>query len=283
MPLVLAENEATESGIAYDDRTGVSYQYPRVYRHAIQTGERFVYYRGRKKRGPGRWPQVYFGTGIIGAISDDLHEPKRLVCEVLDYQPFLNPLPFKDVHGTYLEAGASRRGYFQRGVRRISEADFDRILELAENVHPVQASTVGNAFADSQKYASPEVARAIEEFSVGIAVAELRRRYPAATVTPQPRNNPGFDILVTVTGENLFVEVKGTQRSSPQFFITEGEVQFSRSHADCFRLIVVYRINLESRTHAITWHEGAISAETGFNLKPIQWACTTIASIPVLV
>jgi hypothetical protein len=277
---VLAENEATESGITYDDRTGVSYQYPKAYRRAIQPGERFVYYRGRKKRGAGRWPQVYFGTGIVGAISDDSHEPTRLVCEVLDYEPFLAPVPFKDANGTYLEAGATRRGYFQRGVRRISEAEFNAILTLAGNAPSVHTTAVASAVGNSHQYASPELARAVEEFSVGIAIAELRRRYPDGVVTPQPRNNPGFDILVNIAGENLFVEVKGTERSSPQFFVTEGELQFSRSHADRFRLIVVYRINLESRTHAISWHEGAISPETGFHLKPVQWACATVPGIP---
>lgn len=54
MPLVLAENERSESGIRYADRTGVSYQFPRIYRGLLRPGERFVYYRGRGKIGGGR-------------------------------------------------------------------------------------------------------------------------------------------------------------------------------------------------------------------------------------
>lgn len=62
MPLVLAENEATESGISCHDRTGVSYQFPKMYRRLIQPGERFVYYKGRKTLDGRRTPKVYFGT-----------------------------------------------------------------------------------------------------------------------------------------------------------------------------------------------------------------------------
>jgi hypothetical protein len=94
VPLVLAENEATESGIRYEDLTGVSYQFPTMYRNLIRPGMRFVYYRGRKSAG-GRRPQVYFGTGAIGGVGVDRKSPNRLVCEVLDYLPFAQPVPFK--------------------------------------------------------------------------------------------------------------------------------------------------------------------------------------------
>ena len=129
MPLVFAENEETESGITYQDRTGISYQYPRAYRRMISPGERFVYYRGRRKRGGGRAPQVYFGIGVVGKVSAE--QAGRFVCEVLDYEPFSAPVPFKDSTGAYFETGANRPGYFQPGVRRISVSDFQRILEAA--------------------------------------------------------------------------------------------------------------------------------------------------------
>ena len=44
MPLVFGESEATAAGITYEDRTGVSYQYPRNYRRIIKPGEQFVYF-----------------------------------------------------------------------------------------------------------------------------------------------------------------------------------------------------------------------------------------------
>jgi hypothetical protein len=44
LPLVLTQNEATESGHQYADELGVAYEYPTRYRNAIRTGEPFVYY-----------------------------------------------------------------------------------------------------------------------------------------------------------------------------------------------------------------------------------------------
>lgn len=275
MPLVLAENEATESGISYDDRTGVSYQYPRAYRRLIQAGERFVYYRGRKKLSGGRAPQVYFGTGVVGSTSEDARDPGRLVCEVLDYQPFTKPIPFKDSGGRYLENGGSRRRYFQRGVRRISDGEFQRVLSLADGVEPAinVAAHLSATSTFNGSYATPAFARLIDEFAMRAALADLRRRFPTADIKAQPRNNPGFDVLITDAAQLTFVEVKGTSRSLPHFFVTEGELQFSRRFAQQYRLLVVYRIDLAAETYALVSHEGAISAEQGFALKPIQWAC----------
>lgn len=51
MPLVFAQNEVSLSEIDYADDLGKSYEYPSRYRKLIQTGERFVYYRGRRRAG----------------------------------------------------------------------------------------------------------------------------------------------------------------------------------------------------------------------------------------
>src|ERR1041384_3835193 len=119
MPLVFAESEVTAAGISYADHTGSSYQYPNRYRRAIQPGERFVYYKGRRRRDGTRATQIYFGTGVVGRSEVDSGHPDRLICEVLDYHPFSKPVPFKDEGGMYFESGADRRGYFQPGVRTI--------------------------------------------------------------------------------------------------------------------------------------------------------------------
>lgn len=282
MPLVFAENEETESGITYQDRTGISYQYPKMYRRIIRPGERFVYYRGRRKRGGGRAPQVYFGVGLVGNTAQDPDHQDRLICDVLDYQPFPTVVAFKGIDGRYLETGAERRGYFQRGVRVISDDDLRRILEAAQTpgTPPVamdeESDAPANVPLNRLTYASPETSIAVENFAVRIALEELRRRYHGREAEPQPRNNPGFDILVTTVGdsrENLYVEVKGTERKFPQFFATEGELQFSRRHPDEFRLVVVYGIDLDTGGYKVFWHEGPIKDDAGFRLKPVQWAC----------
>jgi len=279
MPLIFAENESTESGITYADRTGVVYQFPRMYSQIIREGERFIYYRGRRRHDGSRAPQVYFGRGIVGRIWEDEGAEDRFLCEILDFEPFPSPVPFKDAGGVYLETGGARRGYFQRGVRMISEDDFRRILTAAEV--EVEATAVdeeerlgGEALSRHPRYASTADGKLVEEFAVRWAIEEIRRRYPEASIELQPRNNPGFDVLVrTGPGDStLFVEVKGS-RGGPRFFLTEGERQFAVTNGGRYRLIVVHEICLASGRCKTYWHEGAVSIETGFQLKAVQWAC----------
>ncbi|TMQ06651.1 MAG: DUF3883 domain-containing protein [Deltaproteobacteria bacterium] len=296
MALVFAESEVTAAGILYADRTGISYQYPTRYRRLIQPGERFVYYKGRRRHDGSRAPQVYFGTGVVGTSEPDAAAPDRLSCEILDYHAFLKPVPFKDASGQYFETSADRRGYFQPGVRKISDEEFARILAAAEFVDDSASedpeavghrAPVGGGYADMHvqpgpTYASPKIIRAIEEFAVQVALDELRRRFPKFTPKPQPRNNPGFDILLAEQAGNhngndcFYVEVKGTTRRLPVFFVTEGELQFSRRNAKRFRLVLVYKIQLAQRTYEVFWHEGAIADDAGFRLCPVQWSCEVV-------
>jgi hypothetical protein len=81
-----------------------------------------------------------------------------------------------------------------------------------------------------------------------------------------------------VSTEHVYVEVKGTTRGLPQFFMTEGELQFSRRHEDAFHLVVVYKIRLEENTYEVLWHEGPVSIPVGFRLNPVQWACEFIGA-----
>lgn len=133
MPLALTQNEETESGHDYNDVLGVRYEYPTMYRHLVEPGVEFVYYRGRKKKGGGTQPQVYLGAGKVGVVQPSSHTG-RLVCLVEDYQPFQAPVPFK-IDGKYLEAAAQPLGpraglYFRRGVRSIEGDIYRRICSL---------------------------------------------------------------------------------------------------------------------------------------------------------
>ena len=282
MPLVFAESERTASGITYNDHTGVLYQYPKRYRRIIRAGELFVYYRGRRRRGGGQLLQIYFGAGVVGRVMVDPNTDGRLICEIVDYLAFAEPVPFKDERGLYLETGAESRGYFQPGVRVISDEDFRRILVAGAATAETPTSRVmrtelqGIVRQRGQGYAAAEVARAVDEFAMRIAEQELGRRYKGATVVPQPHNNPGFDILLRPAGEGdevLYVEVKGTQGGSPRFFLSEGERRFSSRQGDRFRLVVVHSIRLDSGTYEVAWHEGPISSDEGVWLHPTQWAC----------
>jgi hypothetical protein len=296
MPLVFAESEVTAAGIAYADRTGISYQYPRRYRRAIQPGERFVYYKGRRKHDGSRAPQVYFGAGVVGESKADPGQTDRFVCEILDYRAFPVPVPFKDAGGQYLESGGHRRGYFQPGVRTISDQDLGRILEDAELRSEVSASSdLSPALTEADlrpetasEYASPDKLRAVEEFAVRTAVEHLRRKFPNFVAQSQARNNPGFDIMMVeadasneipaTRGSHFYVEVKGTTRMRPVFFISEGELRFARRNADRFCLLVVYKIRLDEASCEIFWHRGAIADGAGFQLNPMQWTCEALVA-----
>jgi hypothetical protein len=286
MPLVLTENEATESGITYEDRTGVSYQYPIMYRRAVQPGERFIYYRGRGRKDGRRGPQVYFGTGVIGDIVSNPAIPGRLICRILDYRAFATPIPFKSAPDGYLELAGKRRGYFQRGVRTITPKEFSSILSaanaLADATNPNFVSAAVAKVVTGPRYASPEKLREIEDFAIASALEEIQRRYPGVESQVLPRNNPGFDIQLTFPDGPVYVEVKGTERPTPVFFATEGELQFSRRKADRYRLVVVHAIDLEARTYIVAWREGCIASETGFLLRPVQWACELTAPLPIV-
>jgi hypothetical protein len=276
MPLIFAENEETESGIEYADQTGVQYQYPkRLYKNVIRAGERFIYYRGRKTKGKARAQQVYFGCGIVGKIKDDSADSGRLSCEILDYQPFAKPVPFKQGKSDYLENGGKRKGYFQRGVRKISDEEFQRILEQAHHISASQISANAHKVANAgDGYASPDVAHVVDSYAMQAAENYLCEKYQDAVVKVMAKNNPGFDILITKGNWKLYVEVKGTQRVVPSFFMSSGELQFSHQMASQYLLLILYQINLAQKSHKLLSYNGAISGNT-FELIPVQWRITT--------
>lgn len=267
MPLVLAMNDSSESGIEYDDIPYLSYEYPRTYRNQIVEGERFVYYRGRGRIGGGRQPQVYLGTGVIGAIRESRREG-RFVCEIVDGRPFNQPLFFKDADGITLEPDGMKRGYFQRGVRRIDDAVYEDILDQAgADVSADQQRATGNR--SQGLYADVKTARQVEEYSRQVVVEALTARFPGCVVTEMPVNNPGFDLKTNVD-QFRYVEVKGTQADVPRFLISESERRFWTEHPREFALVVVFGIDLELRgNEGVVVVEGEPDDRVG--LRPQQW------------
>jgi len=221
---------------------------------------------------------IYFGMGIIVAIAPSPRDADRLICVIDDFQPFPIPVPFKTGASTYLEPGGIRGGsYYQPGVRRISDTVFQTIVERA---FPSSMPQMEQAIAHDSPmgpllggYASPEVARAIDAYAMNVAEGYIRARYAEQTVIRQAHNNPGFDLLVTVHEEVMrYIEVKGSQFSLPRFFLTEGERQFSISHAAMYTMLVVYAIDTSARTHELLCYDGSI-VEAEFVLQPTQWLC----------
>ncbi|WP_217913084.1 DUF3883 domain-containing protein [Miltoncostaea marina] len=268
MPLVFAMNDESESDHVYDDRFGISYEYPQSrYQRLVRSGELFVYYRGRKKKGGGRQPQVYLGAGVVGPVRPSPREG-RLVCEILDFQEFESPVPFKDAHGAHLEPNGGRKGYYRPGVRRISEDVYERILGLGG--FPPAPSNAAEGLGTSG-YADPGETREVEDYAVDVVTATLAARHPDAEIEVMARNNPGFDIHVRRGGEDSFVEVKGTRRPAALFHMSEGERLFSHAHAEDYSLFVVFGINLAARTHAGLVETPGPVAAPRVSLEPRQW------------
>lgn len=129
---VIVENDQSQ----WNDVTGESYHYPPRYRGILTPGCKFIYYKGRL-RDP-RFardrlsPQPhYFGKGVIGKSKAEGSDWR---CEILDYEPFVEPVLSK-IGGKYFEPAPREKrlsyGYWQAGVREIDKKVYDAILGAA--------------------------------------------------------------------------------------------------------------------------------------------------------
>ena len=132
MPLRLTVNDRSLSEHNYDDVLGVRYEFPPRYRCLVASGERFVYYRGRRRSNGRSTPQVYLGAGVIGAVHESESTPGRWACEIKSWDPFAEPVYFKDADGMYYESGGVQGGlYWRQGVRLLLDEEYDRIVRAA--------------------------------------------------------------------------------------------------------------------------------------------------------
>ena len=266
-PLVLVSNRHTASGHQYADRTGVSYEFPTAYRNMIRSGSPFIYYRSRE----GREQPHYFGTGLVGPVRTSTQDPTRLECEIVDYRPFERAIAFRDASGAYVEPGGARKGYYQRGVRTITEDEFSAILELAKVAAPEAELVAGEVPPVEAQYGTSEASRLVEEYAVDVVAGKLRAENGPGSVRVMPRNNPGYDIQLLLLGRlHRFVEVKGTAAPAPVFFLTEGERKFSTAEAHRYTLFVVYNVKRDAGTHDVAEWRGEVTVD-GCNLVAAQW------------
>lgn len=257
MPLVLYTAEgAASSGYQYMDTTGVSYEFPGVYLNRMVPGESFVYHR----------PGGYIGCGLIGPVHVS-QNPGNYTCEILDFRPFESAVPLKDFEENYYEADLAAgkvNVYWAQGVRSLAWPAYQSILGAAQT-----DSLLG---PDPFSYASPHVSKAVERFSVDLALDWLGQEFPRESVVEMPHNNPGFDILVGAShAPARYVEVKGTQSAIPRFWLTEGERQFSFAHPAEYLLIVVSGIDLTNSTNLSFQTRSGSLEQHALNLEVVQW------------
>ena len=125
----------------YDDLPEYRYHFPRTYlRMAEQAvGDWIVYYEPRRSTGDlssrgGR--QVYFATARVTSIRADPTVADHYYAFVEDYLPFPRPVPFKEETHYYESAlkrndGATNKGAFGRAIRKLSDAEYQGILQAA--------------------------------------------------------------------------------------------------------------------------------------------------------
>jgi hypothetical protein len=125
MPLILSQKLHR---LEYDDIVGEQYHYPRRYWSYVKPGEVFIYYHPSEKRDA---ESYYFGMGRIGTVRPDPEKPGHRYAGIIDYIPFVKPVPFKR-NGEYLERRQEAGEQFFRAVRLVSQEILDRIVARAE-------------------------------------------------------------------------------------------------------------------------------------------------------
>jgi len=130
--------EIDESQLDY--KTGVSYNYPSKYNRILSPGTNVIYYKGKLK--DKKFEDIrlsndphYFGVAVIGNnYIDKSTSKKEYYCDILNYQPFDKPVPFK-INGKYLESipESKKLNYWRDEVREVTKKTFDKILELASS------------------------------------------------------------------------------------------------------------------------------------------------------
>lgn len=280
MPLILVQNEIT-AGNKYDhweDDEGVQYHFPNQYINKVKEGESFIYYRGSRRANNNRAVPEYFGCGKIGKVwldpNSDIKAPRytwHWYCEILDYFPFMMPIPFKR-NGLPYEKIASN--LWSVAVRNISVETYNDILREAsiitsneeiiikpnspllpslDEVKPVilderhnlltpynkvdiTTETISGLTNQYSKHSKLFGDRA-EEIVYQVLIKE--RTYNLRWVAKE-NEKPGWDIEYRNNDERISVEVKGT--SGKRFLsvdVTKREWEAAETHGENYKLYLV--------------------------------------------
>jgi len=309
-PIVLVQNERTEGERFdfWDDATGERYHYPNKYKNKVRSGRRFVYYKGeRRKDGTKKTPE-YFGWGIIGEVNPDPETLKverkvdqRWICQISEYTPFENPVPFK-INGNPFES--IPQNHWGTGVRTISEEVFESILShagaeiplavqkqstllppleevvghvssggLLKPTKPATKTGSGTSGGTRRSKFSKELGDRGEE----IVLEHLRQvltEKDSATLkwTAQEGEKPGWDIEYKSNGRLIGVEVKATGGSYfPSIELTANEWKAAEQKRSDFRLALVSGVRSKEPQIEIIEDPWGEVESGGFRVEPLSW------------
>ncbi|MGE3541515.1 MAG: HNH endonuclease [Candidatus Tectimicrobiota bacterium] len=124
----------------YDDLPEIRYHFPKTYLNQAQAtiGDWIVYYEPRRQSADVRsrgGRQGYFATARVQRIEADSYRRAHYYAFVTDFLEFEHIALFRH-GGTYLEDalmktdGSTNKGAFGRSVRLLSDAAYQRILQL---------------------------------------------------------------------------------------------------------------------------------------------------------
>ncbi len=164
-------------GSRYDDEPGVRYHFPQTYLKAVQAarGDWVVYYEPRRDGGR----QAYVAVARLNEVIPDPQTPGHYYAYLRDYLEFPDPVPFREGGACYESAldngGRTNLGAFQRAVRRLPEAEFQRIVSRGLGLVQ-QAMLAGEAPAPDRSLEYQLTRRAVRDPAFSQVV---RRAYNA--------------------------------------------------------------------------------------------------------
>lgn len=292
--LILVENEVTE-GHRYDhweDKTGIKYHYPNIYKNKIIPGIKFIYYRGTR-RNNGYGDPEYFGSGTIGNVyldpTTDTSESKakwNWYCDIIDYEPFTEPVYFKH-NDDYIEKIPQNR--WSVAVREIDKSIFKKILELSKkNINlnkPILPEIIqqpklvtNNLIKPSHNFADKPIkyyvarthrAKIIGDKGERIVLHYLRGNFDHKKIRwlANEGETPGYDIeLIDKKSQRYGIEVKSTtNRKMNNFQLTINEYEAIKQLREKYILAIVTNVETENPEISFLYnvfdkiHEGALT------------------------
>lgn len=280
--IILTQNERNaDERYDWEDIEGVKYHFPNQYKNHFQSGKKFVYYKGVRRKNKKTGLAEYFGYGTIGEVWRDERidqtRPKRewsWFCEILDYVPFKTSVIAKKDDGTYFES-VKGKNYWRNGVRDLSFESLNDIIkaagdpELIVDLKPMLVqfpptdqlniiladNLLVTQKAQSDKKGSPASGGRRSKISneVGHVAEKIAEKY-LKQLAKENKNitdlvrvstsglKPGWDIEYKEDGGLIAVEVKGTTGEKfPSVELTINEWKAAERMGEKYHLCLVTR------------------------------------------
>lgn len=116
-------------------------------------------------------------------------------------------------------------------------------------------------------FANPETRRAVELAAVRFVQTFFEAQ--GYTISDYQSSNLGYDLLAVKSGSSLKLEVKGTDGSTPRFFLTRNEHRCATRDKE-WRLVIVTSARVRPQLRTLTFQE----VKTTFDLDPLVFECS---------